>query len=296
MAGASDVYSKANDLFQHFLRIPVSLASVFRVSNALGAQLESVLTEPAPEPVEVPASEVVYASMDGSMVQTDDGYKEVKAGRVWAQSSITANGSTRNRITESRYSAHLGHYSDFLPKFEASLSHLWIANPRQTEESNLVFITDGANWIHAYTTTHYPAATHILDYFHAVERLHTFSTTIGLPATWFDEQCKVLKEQGVSNVIHAVEKQTCTNANSLTAQNNLLTYYRNNAARMDYPAYLKRGLCIGNGAMEAANRTLVQTRCKRSGQIWSEKGVNHILNLRSVLQSNNWEQVVRLLS
>ncbi|HRK74376.1 MAG TPA: hypothetical protein PLL64_08885 [Rhodothermales bacterium] len=102
------------------------------------------------------------------MVQTDDGYKEVKAGRVWRQRSISANGSTRNRITQSQYSAHLGHYSDFLPKFEASLS------PYQVPDSQLVFITDGAAWIHEYTSTHYPAATHILDYFHAVERLHTF--------------------------------------------------------------------------------------------------------------------------
>ena len=86
-----------------------------------------------------------------------------------------------------------------------------------------------------------------------------------------------LKRTGGATVIHAIEKQTCTNTNSLTARNQLLTYYRNNIARMDYPSYLKRGLCIGNGAMEAANRTLVQTRCKRSGQRWTEQGVNHIL-------------------
>ncbi|MBN8588440.1 MAG: ISKra4 family transposase, partial [Rhodothermia bacterium] len=65
--------------------------------------------------------------------------------------------------------------------------------------------------------------------------------------------------------------------------------------RMNYPSYLKRGLCIGNGAMEAANRTLVQTRCKRSGQRWSEQGVNHILNLRCAWQSNNWTCVTKLL-
>ncbi|HRK74375.1 MAG TPA: hypothetical protein PLL64_08880 [Rhodothermales bacterium] len=53
----------ANDLFAHFLRIPVSLASVFRVSNALGAQLEAVLPASEPERIEVAPSEVVYASM-----------------------------------------------------------------------------------------------------------------------------------------------------------------------------------------------------------------------------------------
>lgn len=64
---------------------------------------------------------------------------------------------------------------------------------------------------------------------------------------------------------------------------------------MDYPSYLKRGLCIGNGAMEVANRTLVQTRCKRSGQRWTEQGCNHVLNLRVALLSNRWKDVVDLL-
>jgi len=117
VAGASDVYSKANDLFALFLRIPVSSASVFRVSNQIGDQIEAPLLEVETAPVKLPESERLYASMDGSMVQTDSGYKEVKAGRVWRESAIKANGSTRNRIQESHYSAYLGHYSGFLPKF-----------------------------------------------------------------------------------------------------------------------------------------------------------------------------------
>lgn len=289
IAGASDVYSKANDLFSHFLRIQVSISGVFRICNALGRNLDPVLAETCFEPIEVASTDVVYASMDGSMVQTDDGYKEVKAGRIWVSSDITANGNTRNRITKSQYSAHLGHYSAFLPKFEASLSSY------QLGEAPLVFITDGATWIQDYTTSHYPNGTHILDYFHAVERLHTFSSTVGLSKSWFNEQCNVLKSDGVLPVLATLRCLVYTDSVSLSARNTLLTYYENNTDRMNYPSYLKRGLCIGNGAMEAANRTLVQTRCKRSGQRWSEQGVNHILNLRCAWQSNNWTCVTKLL-
>jgi len=155
-------------------------------------------------------------------------------------------------------------------------------------------ITDGAAWISDYIVDKYPKATHILDFYHAVEHLHTFCQTVGLSEHWFSERCEQLKTKGIMEVLPILKKLKYTSLLHEEAHQKLLKYYQNNAWRMEYGIYLKRGLCIGNGAMEAANRTIVQTRCKRSGQIWSEKGVNHILNLRVALASGKWNYVTNL--
>lgn len=65
-------------------------------------------------------------------------------------------------------------------------------------------------------------------------------------------------------------------------QNLLISYYRKNENRMNYFEYLKMGCgIIGSGAIESTHRTLVQKRMKQSGQRWSCKGAQDMLNLSS---------------
>jgi hypothetical protein len=54
------------------------------------------------------------------------------------------------------------------------------------------------------------------------------------------------------------------------------------------------GWRIGSGAMEASHRTLIQIRMKRSGQRWSDKGAQNILNLRVAYKSNR-ENIIKKL-
>ena len=120
-AGVSDVYSESNDLLQMFLCIEVVTTQVFRVTHAVGEALEDQ-QEQAIRHKELPEGEVVYASMDGSMILTQAGWKEVKLGRIFPGSAVEAVGKKkRNRIVESIYSACLGSCHEFLPRFEASL-------------------------------------------------------------------------------------------------------------------------------------------------------------------------------
>lgn len=49
---------------------------------------------------------------------------------------------------------------------------------------------------------------------------------------------------------------------------------------MDYPSYKERGLEISSRAIEAAQRTVSQKRLKKSGQRWSQKGVQNMLSIR----------------
>ena len=58
---------------------------------------------------------------------------------------------------------------------------------------------------------------------------------------------------------------------------------------MDYATYRAQGLPIGSGPVEAACKTIVKHRLKRSGMRWSREGGQQILNLRVPLQSKCWD-------
>jgi hypothetical protein len=75
-----------------------------------------------------------------------------------------------------------------------------------------------------------------------------------------------------------------------------LEYFRSRAAQMRYAEFQRLGLPIGTGVTEAACKTLVTQRMKRSGMRWENPGGQAVLTLRSLLQSRRWETGWRLLS
>lgn len=292
-AGVSDVYSESNDLLQRFLCIEVATTPVFRVTHALGEALEDQ-QEQAIRPEELPEGEVVYAAMDGSMILTQAGWKEVKLGRIFPGSAVEAVGKKkRNRIVESLYSACLGSCHECLPRFEASLG------PWADQSEQWVFITDGAEWIRHYIQDRFPQATHSLDYFHAVEKLAEFSKMRFPDETrrqrWMEGQEAELSAGNVAPVLETLGKRVPLTKTAREARDALKTYYRNTVDRMAYGQYRARGLMIGSGPMEAAHRTVLQARMKRSGQHWSTPGAKHVINLRVALKSGRWLQAIQPL-
>ena len=75
-----------------------------------------------------------------------------------------------------------------------------------------------------------------------------------------------------------------------------LTYFRNQRPHMHYAAYVRQGLPIASGVIEAACKTLVTQRLKRSGMAWAPAGGQAILTLRSVIQSGRWPAAWQLFS
>ena len=75
-----------------------------------------------------------------------------------------------------------------------------------------------------------------------------------------------------------------------------LTYFENQAARMDYIEYRNKNLPIGSGVVEAACKTLVTSRMKRSGMLWSQEGGQAVLNVRAWTGSGRFDAAVRLMT
>ena len=142
-----------------------------------------------------------------------------------------------------------------------------------------------------------------VDFCHAAEHLKK-----ACDAIWNDNAVKskaeferyrtLLKEEdnGVETVIRSL-KYHFGRARSRRREliEEQLTYFRNQRHRMQYAQYLREGLPIGSGVVEAACKTLATQRMKQSGMSWGQDGGQAILTLRSLIQSNRWEQGWQLL-
>lgn len=69
----------------------------------------------------------------------------------------------------------------------------------------------------------------------------------------------------------------------------VITYLNNHQMYMYYNDYLLKGYPIGTGVIESACSHVVKQRTEITGARWSINGAEAILRLRSVKQSNEWE-------
>lgn len=149
-----------------------------------------------------------------------------------------------------------------------------------------------------------PPAVEIVDFFHGAEHLKE-----GCDAIWgkgslhtkpeFERLRRLLKqeEKGVQKVINVL-RYHLGRVKAPTRQARIrqqLTYFRNQRHRMRYADYLRQGLPIASGVVEAACKTLVTQRMKCSGMAWKQLGGQAILTLRSLIQSDRWQQAWSLL-
>ena len=164
-------------------------------------------------------------------------------------------------------------------------------------KSHLIFLSDGATWIKNWIEDAFPQAITILDYYHACEHLHQFSASFfkdkKMEQKWTTQQKELLLKSKVQKVIKNIQA-LATNNSSAEAEN-LIAYYQANSSRMDYQKYKQLGCgIIGSGAIESAHKTVIQKRMKLSGQRWSRKGAQNMLNLRVMNKNHQWGKIIEM--
>ena len=291
-AGHLNCYAQCNEVLEHFLNIRVSSTQVYRVTDYISEQLKR---EDKPEERLLPPvsdREVLYAELDGSMISTrDDGWKEVKLGRIFKSSDCLNPNSNSSMITASQYVGHFGNSEEFCSKMENVIDSYGRLRER------LIFITDGASWIRNWIEDTYFDAGSLLDYFHACEHLHKFADALCFetPKTkeiWCERQKVLLLDSQIQKVIRNISQ---TSGKEKDKQE-LINYYQNNIKRMDYKKYREKGCgIIGSGAIESAHRTVIQKRMKLSGQHWSKHGAQNMLRLRIISMNKQWHKVIDVI-
>ncbi len=285
-------FEQAAELARCLLNQSVNNNQLHRLAQHYGQCLDQqpppLEVVPAPKDVWQPAeSRVVYSQADGSMILTDQGWQEIKLGRVFLASALVESvvEGRGGRIEASVYAAHLGHAPDFQQQFSPLLS------PYQQPGWTHVFLSDGAIWLRQLMETHHPQVHLILDYYHAmgyVAKAGEAGIVHSWPRKrWMEDQGKLLQASELDQVIGNIKALSMEEG----VRTSVLSYLEKNRDRMDYKAYRAKGWLIGSGAIEAAHRTLVQCRMKLSGQRWTQVGARRMLSLRVWWESGWWERV-----
>ncbi len=242
----------------------------------LAYERTELLTVVAPE---LPQPDVVYTVADGIQTPMRDGsWREMKVGAVQSR-------YRDGRVDQpTRYVCHLGGSERFGKHWEA----LGIGGGSLGAE-RVVVLGDGAAWLWRQAEEHFPCATHILDFFHALEYVGAVARAAfgegekaaSVSRKWLSEQASEMKRSQWDKVRNSLKAVRAWTSAAEEAVDTALRYFRNHAERMDYARYLREGLSIGSGLAESSCKRLVTQRLKGSGMRWSETGAQAVGSLRS---------------
>lgn len=256
----------------------------------------------------------VAVSLDGVMAPMKDGRREEKRARAQSDGKRRAGPAGYQEVgcaTVSFYDTQGERLSTVrfarMPEskkrtLKNRLTSEIEAILEQRPELKLVKLADGArdNW--SYLSPELPAGTELLDFYHAAAHLKdVFDAAYGENTPKAQAQFKkyrhILREEdnGAAKVIRALTylQRKYPRRKKLKTE---LEYFRRNRSRMSYAQAQAEGLPIGSGVVEAACKTLVSQRLKRSGMRWRHQGGQAILTLRSLVQSGCFERGWQMLA
>ena len=131
----------------------------------------------------------------------------------------------------------------------------------------------------------------MIDFWHACEHLR-MAPEHAVAAHWFEKYREILRHdpRGVARVIRALchLRDRAAPADRPEVEREL-AFFRKHRHRMRYHALKEAGIAIGSGVVEAANKTLVAQRMKRSGMRWRIVGGQAVVTFRALLKSGRFE-------
>lgn len=296
--GSKITFEEASEEINKLMGIESNAKQIERLCHHYGELLEQVDWRQSYNDctqLKIPTTkQLTYAMIDGSMLltrQKEEPWKEVKLCRTFQNRERVENISNkRNYIGHSNYVAHLGGHHDFFDKVLEMLPSL----------APLVFICDGAKWIWNWIDEYFPESRQILDFYHCKEHLFAFAKILypkeeKQAEKWVDACIDLLMEQKVEDLFTEIDQLPCNNKQVEKEKVKLFNYLQNNKKRINYGLYKKEGLLYGSGAIESANRTVIQKRMKLSGQRWTLQGAQQMLNLRVCFKNGQDQKLQSLM-
>lgn len=231
-------------------------------------------------------------SVDGAMVPLTGGeWREVRTlavGRVTqgADGTVTTDGLS---------------YFSRMTNAELFMSAATIELHRRGTEhaATVVAVADGAAWCQSFFDLHVPRSRRILDFPHAVEHLSAvaqavFGSGTAAASDWLGVHRHALRHGNPDTVLAAMAALPVETARDPAAaravRDRELAYFTTRRALMTYPEFVAAGLPIGSGAVESANKLVVEARLKGAGMHWAADHVNPMVALRAALCSNRWDE------
>lgn len=297
-----------------------SKASLDRLPKALSARWEADregFEKRLRAQERVPAEAVTVAvSLDGVLVPMKDGRSKEKRAATRAKGIVAKGPAGYNEAScgtltfydvlglplATRRLARMPESGKVALKASLTLELARVLSQRP--DLRVVTIADGANdnWTFLSLLPEGRVGYQIVDFFHAAEHLAGAMIAVYGEGTVkfnleFEKYRHILRyeAEGVEKVIrhlrYLVGKRP-RNRKLVAA----LKYFRDRRHRMRYATFARRHLPIGSGIVEAACKTLVTQRLKRSGMRWRHDGGQAILTLRALEQSDRFDRAWRMLA
>jgi hypothetical protein len=294
------------------------LAKVGQCAETHATEVEVALEERAPLDVD---GDILVASWDGTTVPLREaapargrpperpGIREsTTAPTSWKEAAVGLVSTYLTPLDPTLEEAERVDVRYFARMPEAKMSTLIDQVATQTAQAqeagfflHQVFLADGGRDIWREVNAHavFDGFTRILDFFHATEHLSLaaeglFGKSTSKAKHWYGRWRHKLKHEpgavtALQRSLRYHRKQLKKDSERWREVTSHLGYFRNNQDKMDYATYRAQGLPIGSGPVEAACKTIVKQRLKRSGMRWSREGGQRILNRRVQLQSKRWD-------
>jgi len=246
-------------------------------------------------------SGTLYIETDGAALNTrykdqnGSSWRENKLGLIFSSDNLYSwhdkHGVLQHQIRKKEYVSFVGSVDEFQKHLFACALRNGYGNYKET-----VILSDGATWIRNMKDLLFPDAQQILDFYHLCENVYTFAKEIfnmqeSLFKPWAARICGDLKKSRYMDVLKELESMDSKQTNKSPI--NLHGYISNNINNIDYASYLDKGYFIGSGAIESANKTLLQKRLKQAGMRWNTDTAQSLLTLCAKRESGLWlEDVV----
>jgi hypothetical protein len=302
-------FARAAECLERLVQVGISPATARRQTEAAGAAYVAVQTaelerleREVPAPPTGPAVQLVSA--DGAMVPLVHG--------LWAEARTLAVGTVRRepKVADGQSGAggrrgqvharELSYFSRLVDHGTFSRQATVELHRRGTETAGVVVgVMDGAVWLQRFLDRHRPDAVRVLDFPHAVEHLAKAAEATwggGTPVAnaWTSAQADALKHGAPSAVLVALGElpveHAAQPAKAQQVRDQTFAYLEQRLEQIQYADFLARGYPIGSGAVESANKLVVEARLKGSGMHWERVNVNPMLALRTIVCSGRWEE------
>lgn len=309
---------ESENLFRMMGGMAPSKSSLDRLPKLLGTRWEEDrlnFEEKLREGEEIPEKAVTMSvSLDGVMLPMKDGDRAGKRARAKAKGTKLAGPTGYQE-------ASCGTIS-FLDADGDRLSTIRLARMPEAKKETLKSmlrdevcsalarrpdltlqkIADGAkdNW--TFLCEELPEGPETADFYHAGEHLDTavkaaYGETSSTGRAQFEKLRHILRHdtKGGDRVIRSLRhlSDRFPRRTKIAAE---VKYFQRNRKRMRYAQTAAAGLPIGSGVVEAACKTLVTQRMKRSGMRWRDAGGQAILTFRALVQSGRFDRGWALLA
>jgi hypothetical protein len=281
--------------------VHLSEATARRMTEQAGAASVAVqtteaeaLARAAPAAPAGPARQLL--SVDGAMVPL--------VGGGWTEVKTLAMGDLGAPVWEEHqgewvgHATHLAYFSRHAEAATFSRLATVETHGRGTATAGVVCaVTDGAEWAQGFIDAHCPGAVRILDFPHAAHALGTVAAVVGAaglaePAAWLATQCHELKHGEPAVVLDRLRTLAAAlapgAATAAATVRQCVGYLEPRQGQIQYAAFQAAGYPLGSGAVESANKLVVEARLKGAGMHWAVAHVNPMVAVRTVACAERW--------